>query len=104
MLQNAGKRLLVALGCLLSLSACRKDPPPKIDIGTGDGFGGANAVLKNGTREYWPPSKLKNAWITNQEDMAAFAAWCYDIDVETARAALENLRANTEEPPYEVTP
>ena len=84
-----GALLLSALG---SLSSCRKEPPPQIIICIGDGAGGADCNLPNGTTEYWPPTKLENAWITTQEDMAKFAAWCYGVKTEKAEKILEHMR------------
>lgn len=82
---------------LASLNSCRKDPPPQIPIGIGDGIGGADFDIPpgqdpnnpSGGKEYWKPSQLKNAWITTQDGMVLFSAWCYQTDVETAKAMLK---------------
>lgn len=96
-----GKLLFLSLG--LALLDCRSSTPPPIDIGTGDGVGGADFVLVpgspllalctpevvNGKSGYYcPPSALKNAWITTQQSMVSFVAFCYDTSVSTAQAAL----------------
>lgn len=74
---------------LLMFSACRSDPPPQIIICIGDGFGGADCSIPGQQqKEYWSPSKLENSWITTQDEMARFTAWCYKTDLETARTGL----------------
>lgn len=89
---RSGKTLLVIL--VLLLSGCPKESyPPKIPVCTGDGVGGADCVLADGTKDYWPPSKLNNAWITTQAGMALFASWCYQITPEEAAKNLSELRA-----------
>lgn len=74
-----GRALSLAL---VVLSSCRETTPPKIDICVGDGFGGADCVLKDGSRAYISPMNLKNYWMTPQEDMKSFANWCYSTDLE----------------------
>lgn len=80
------------LAALVLGSSCRKDNPPQIIICIGDGSGGADCDIPNVGKEYWPPSKLAGMWMTTQEDMGRFAAWCYDTDQETAIKALEQIR------------
>lgn len=70
-----GAMFLVVLA--LSLSSCRHDTPPSIEICIGDGFGGADCIEKDGSRLYRSPSALKNYWLTNEADEAAYASWCY---------------------------
>lgn len=101
MLTKSG--LLPCLVLALLLTSCRSSTPPPIDIGTGDGVGGADFKLVpgspllavcqpevvNGKKGYYcPPSALKNAWVTTQESMVKFVAWAYDTSVENAAAAL----------------
>lgn len=83
-----GRLLLIAL---VALASCRSDNPPSIDICIGDGFGGADCLLKDGTKIYLKPSQLKNAWISNQEDMKAFTSWCYDTTKEAVDARMKQL-------------
>lgn len=84
-----GKMLFLAL--VLVLSGCRTTRPPKIDICIGDGFGGGDCVLKDGTKAYRSPTELKNAWITTQDDMAHYSAWCYDIPQNLVEKEMENI-------------
>jgi hypothetical protein len=85
--------LLLLVGVLLFLvPGCRKDPPPQIIICQGDGFGGADCNYPDGHTEFWPPSKLKNSWITTQDDFARFAAWCYQADEEQVRTFMQKLK------------
>lgn len=74
------------------LSSCRKSPPPQIDICIGDGFGGADCVMKDGSEKYIGPSGLTNFWMTNQNDMASFSAWCYQTSVETTQKTLTQMQ------------
>lgn len=67
-----GAMLLAAL-----VSSCRKDYPPKIEICQFDGYGGADCILKDGSKVYRTPSELENYIGTNPDDQANFAAWCY---------------------------
>lgn len=82
----AGGLLCLGLG---SLSGCRKDQAPQIPIGIGDGFGGANMDIPGVGKEYWPPSKLENAWITTQKGAEDLISWCYKTDSQTARVLLQ---------------
>lgn len=71
----------------------------------GDGFGGADCSLKDGSLLapkclslpsggfYCPPSALKNMWMTTQQDMQAFASWCYDVSSETTGAVMKQMRS-----------
>jgi hypothetical protein len=61
-----------------------------IPIGIGDGVGGADFILEDGTKEYWPPSKLRGAWMTTPQGMEKFAAWCYQINAKHARAGMRD--------------
>lgn len=73
-LLKSGFRLsLVAL-----LNSCTTTSPPPFNfICTGDGFGGADCKDKNGSRTYRGPGQLQNVWITDQESINRFGAWCY---------------------------
>lgn len=73
---------------LLAVSGCRSSQPPQIILCIGDGLGGADCDVPGVGKEYWPPTKLQNAWITTQDDMAKFAAWCFDTNLETAKAGM----------------
>lgn len=84
-----GRRLLIGLACFIS--ACRRDLPPKIDICIGDGFGGADCVLKTGEKAYRSPSELKNYWATTQADMAAFSSWCYQASPQVIEAQMKAI-------------
>lgn len=90
LLRNGGM-LCLALGLALS-SGCRETAPPKIDICIGDGYGGADCVLKDGSRAYKPPSALLNYWMTSQEDEAAFASFCYDAPKTAIKAHMNAVR------------
>ena len=98
--------LLLASLVLLN-NGCRNSTPPPIDICIGDGSGGADCVLRPGSPlalvcmkldrpegvSYWcSPSKLENAWITTQQDMAEFSAWCYDIDRALIEQEMQKIR------------
>lgn len=92
---------------LVTLSSCRSDNPPAIPICTTDGFGGADCNFSGVPLEiaplHWPgtqvgndpavrylkPTELKNFFATTQVGMERLAAWCYDTDQETVRAALK---------------
>lgn len=87
-LSRSGVRLCLALA-LLAASGCRESRPPKIEICLGDGVGGADCVQRDGARKYRPPSELKNYWMTNPEDQAAFAAWCYDTSIQNAKEGMD---------------
>ena len=76
-----------ALLCL-GLVGCRSDHAPQIPIGIGDGFGGAEMDIPGVGREYWPPSKLQNSWVTTQDGAAALISWCYKIDPTQAKILL----------------
>ncbi len=80
---------LLTLGALLCLAlvSCRSDKPPAIEICQHDGLG-AECVEKDGTHVYKVPSELTNYWMTNQQDMSAFASWCYQVNQETIRAQM----------------
>jgi hypothetical protein len=69
--------VLLLVGLALALSSCREDRPPVIEICIGDGYGGADCILKDGTTAYKTPSQLQNYWMTSQYDMAEFSGWCY---------------------------
>ena len=90
-----GVKLLVALALISSFS-CRKDRPPAIDICIADGFGGADCILKNGVQKYLSPSETVNMWMTTQNDMALFSAWCYKTNAETVRPGLDRIRLQAE--------
>jgi hypothetical protein len=81
------------LGTLLSLAqGCRSSQPPPIDICLGDGFGGADCTLSDGSHAYKTPSQLKNSWIIpDQKQAASFTGWCYDIPSDQAQAAMEKI-------------
>jgi hypothetical protein len=89
-----GVPLLV--GLVLASIACRKSVPPPIDICIGDGVGGADCILKDGTKAYLLPSQLKNYWMTSQFDMQAFSSWCYDTSTKVTGAQMEALKAKTQ--------
>lgn len=82
--------LLLAIG-LVALSSCRKDTPPPVEICIGDGVGGADCIEKDGSRRYRRPSELENYWMTNQEDQAAFASWCYKANPQSVERAMDRI-------------
>lgn len=90
-LSNAGKMRLAVLALVLDVG-CRTTRPPAIEICAGDGLGGADCSEKDNSRKYRSPAELENYWMTNQDDMAAFAAWCYKSDIPTATKALETMK------------
>lgn len=75
-LKNGVMLFLVALLASFLL-ACNGTIPPRIVICTGDGYGGADCIEKDGARKYRGPSELENFWMTDQESMSEFSAWCY---------------------------
>lgn len=87
-------KLLLAGVLLLTSQGCRKDNPPQITICIGDGLGGMDCILKDGTPKYLAPSETLNMWATTQEDMAAFASWCYKINKSDAEEELAKMRDN----------
>lgn len=86
---KSGRMLCLAL--VLLFSGCRTTRPPKIDICIGDGFGGADCVLKDGVKAYRSPTELKNAWITTQDDMARYSSWCYDVPKSVVEKEMGNI-------------
>lgn len=103
MRRSYGVMLLVVLGSVLSSGGCRKDSPPRIDICLGDGAGGADCVLREGSdllgkciREergwYCPPSALENAWMTTQGDMEAWSSWCYNTSKKNVRSQMRAIQ------------
>ena len=92
--------LTLCLG-LVALCSCRTSHPPKIMICLGDGLGGAECKMRDGSFEYWPPSKLKNAWISSQEDMAAFSAWCYDVKITRITKEMEKIKRQIAEADFD---
>jgi len=94
--RKRGSAYLIALA-IVSFSGClQKDLPPKIPIGTGDGFGGADFSMEDGRREYWGPSKLKNSWVTTQEGAAKLLSWAYGkpITVEESNRIILELKGD----------
>lgn len=99
---KSGLMLCLSLALLASAS-CRSSKPPAIDVCIGDGAGGADCVLREGSalrfkcvREqrgwYCPPSALENAWITTGDDMEAYSSWCYDTSRKNVRPAMRAIR------------
>lgn len=91
-LLKSGKLLLAA--SVILLSSCRSSTPPKIEVCLGNGFGGADCILKDGARKERLPSELQNYWMTNQDDIAAFSAWCYDTSLKNATQGVANMKAD----------
>lgn len=89
MLLKNGRTLLVVLALLLS--SCRSSVPPAIPICLGDGVGGADCVLEDGSRKYLPPSDLLNYWMTTQEGMKKFSSWCYQTDENTVSQEMKGF-------------
>ena len=74
---------------LLSAQGCRNDTPPPTDICIGDGHGGADCTLWTGEHAYKTPSQLKSAWIIpDQQQAAAYVAWCYGTTPQVAANAM----------------
>lgn len=83
--------------CLvLGLVSCDGDVPPPTSVLLGDGAGGSNGQLvvgssllsccmKTAKGWYCPPSCLRNAWITSEEEAAALISWCYKLDPKDAK-------------------
>lgn len=104
----SGQKLFLVLA--LALSGCRTSNPPVIDICLGDGFGGGDCKLRVGSRlragcmlihddkYYCPPTLLKNAWMTTQEDMAAYAAWAADADVLVVNQEMGRIETEIKAP------
>lgn len=90
-MMNATKLLM--LGTLLLVApACRTSQPPPTDICTGDGFGGANCTLSDGSHVKKLPSELNHSWIIpDQKQAAAFTSWCYDASVEDVQKQMSQL-------------
>ena len=76
----------------LALVSCRESKAPLIDVCTGDGFGGANCVLKDNSRVYLSPMNLKGYWITSPEDMKNFVSWCYAVSPGQVEPAMTQLQ------------
>lgn len=93
---KSGVLCLAALA--LTLSACRKDPPPPIMICVLDGVGGADCVDKLGAQVYLPPSKLKNFWATSEEDMQAFSGWCYGASTPDPQPSMSPYQKKVQAP------
>jgi hypothetical protein len=91
----------LTLGALLFLaiallSSCREDSPPVIEICIGDGLGGADCILKDGSKIWRSPTDLQNYWMTNQVDMGEFSAWCYQTDkIELVQKKLGEIAQKT---------
>lgn len=86
---NAG----LMLSSILALASCRTSRPPLIDICILDGIGGADCVLKDGSKASLLPSQLKNYWSTPEPDIAAFSSWCYKTDLGTTQAIMDKIKA-----------
>ena len=85
--------IVLALCSAILIDGCRKDPPPQLSIiCTLDGFGGGDCVLADGTRQYLPPSQMKNFWATTQSDQANFASWCYKAPKAVVKARMEQIK------------
>jgi hypothetical protein len=81
------------LSLSLSLVSCRTDKPPVLSIiCIGDGFGGADCSLPDGTTKYLAPSELKNFWMTTEMDMQNFSSWCYKTTQEDAKASTDAIK------------
>ena len=74
------------------LSGCKADAPPVITLCMGDGLGGADCRLPDGTKVYWTPSELENAWITTQADAARLLSWCYGGKVKNPAKMVEQYK------------
>lgn len=88
------KLLMLGIVLLIALAGCRKSNPPSIDICIGDGYGGMNCTLKDGTHKYLKPSETANMWATTQEDMKLFASWCYNTSVKNVAPQMELIKAD----------
>lgn len=80
------------LAVLVLLPNCRSSIPPAIEICLGDGVGGADCIERDNTKIYRPPSELKNYWMTNEPDEAAFASWCYNANPDQVQAVMNQKR------------
>lgn len=85
------------LGMLLLLApGCRKSTPPPTDICIGDGFGGADCTLSDGTHQYKSPSVLRGAWIIpDQKQAAAYVSWCYDASLNQTQQVMDAFVKDT---------
>lgn len=85
---------LLMLGTLLFLApGCRGSSPPPTDICIGDGFGGADCTLSDGTHAYKSPSDLKNSFILpDQKQAQNFVAWCYDTSSSNVAPAMAKIQ------------
>jgi len=81
----------------LFLSSCRNSTPPPMDICILDGFGGADCVLKDGTRAYRSPTQLKNYWATTEFDMQGFSSWCYHTNSANIRSQMNRIKKESKE-------
>lgn len=92
----------VAIAVLLlpTLYGCpSKDFPPPFDIiCTGDGYGGSNCSLKDGSRKKLLPSEMKNMWCTTQDDIAKFSAWAYGVSSNEVEQRLSEMRQKMQRP------
>jgi hypothetical protein len=84
-------RTLIILAAFLFTQSCRKDPAPRVDVCLGDGAGGADCTLKDGSHAYRSPSQLENYWMTPQADMARYASWCHDTTPAVVKPVMKAI-------------
>lgn len=87
-----GKKLYLTLAfLLLNFAACRKDPPPAIEVCILNGAGGGDCVEADGSQKFRLPSEMLNFWSTNQPDMKNFTSWCYQSSPAQAQAGMDRV-------------
>lgn len=81
----------LTLSFVLLLGACRKDPPPSIEVCIISDGGSADCVKADGTKVFRLPSEMVNYWATSQTDMKNFSSWCYSTSKANVKANMEKL-------------
>lgn len=90
-MRTVTKLLMLGMMSLL-VQGCRSSTPPPTDVCIGDGFGGADCTLSDGSHAYKPPSQLKSAWIIpDQKQAQLFVGWCYDTSPAAVAPAMEKV-------------
>lgn len=82
------KNLTLLSFIAISISGCRTDKPPAIEVCILDGFGGGQCVESDGTEVYKSPSAMKDYWATNESDMGSYTSWCYQTNAASVQPSM----------------